>query len=121
MTSKLNKQTKKTTTSNKAKQIKDKQNKVNRINKARSQDFLRRGAIQQGEGPNEPGGGGLGCLRLHFERLEKLVISQTFNLQKKRELYFFGMALCEKKKSRKKVINPYYSLGLIHDLCIMIF
>ena len=58
MTSKLNKQTKKTTTSNKAKQIKDKQNKVNRINKARSQDFLRRGAIQQGDGPNEPGGGG---------------------------------------------------------------
>ena len=64
MTSKLNKQTKKTTTSNKAKQIKDKQNKVNRINKARSQDFLRRGAIQQGEGPNEPGGGGGGGFRL---------------------------------------------------------
>ena len=47
------------------------------ITQARSQDFLRGSAIQRGDGLNKAGGGGLGCLRLHFERL---VISQTFNL-----------------------------------------
>lgn len=47
------------------------------ITQARSQDFLRGSVIQRGDGPNKAGGGGLGCLRLHFERL---VISQTFNL-----------------------------------------
>lgn len=47
------------------------------ITQARSQDFLRGSAIQRGDGPNKAGGGGLGCLRLHFERL---VISRTFNL-----------------------------------------
>ena len=26
-----------------------------------------------------------------------------------------------KKKSRKKVVNPYYSLRLMHNVCIMIF
>ena len=46
---------------------------------ARRQNFLRE--IQS----NESGGGGLGVLRLHFKRFEKLFISQTFNLQK----YFF--------------------------------
>ena len=25
------------------------------------------------------------------------------------------------KKSRKKVVNPYYSQGLMHDLCVMTF
>ena len=35
----------------------------------RSQDFLRGGAIQPGDGPNEAGSGGrdLSCLRLHFD------------------------------------------------------
>lgn len=47
------------------------------ITQARSQDFLRGSAIQPGDGPNKAGGAGLGCLRLHFERL---VISRTFNL-----------------------------------------
>ena len=47
------------------------------ITQARSQDFLRGSAIQRGDGPNKAGGGGLGCLRLHLERL---VISRTFNL-----------------------------------------
>ena len=102
-----------------------------------SQDFLLGGAIQRGDGPNEAGagvavgGGLLGCLRLHFERFEKLIISQTFNLQKKFfqieyfTLQFFRMAMrdvtIQKEKSRKKVVNPHYSLGLMHDLYIVIF
>ena len=42
--------------------------------------FLWEGLIQRGDAPNE--GGGLGCLRLHFERFEKLALSQTVILQK---------------------------------------
>ena len=59
------------------------------------EDFLRRGAIQRGDGPNDVrgeslsrrvGGGRISCLRLHFDRFDKLSTSQTFNLQK----YFFA-------------------------------
>ena len=35
-----------------------------------------------------PGEGELGCVRLHFERFEKLVISQFFTLQK----FFFSFS-----------------------------
>ena len=49
---------------------------------ARSQDFLQGGAIQRGDGPNDVsgeslsrGGGGISCLRLHFERFDKLSTS----------------------------------------------
>ena len=37
--------------------------------------FLWEGVIQRGDAPNEAGGG-LGCLRLHFERFEKLALSK---------------------------------------------
>ena len=55
--------------------------------------FIKRGGFQARIGrifygemrSNESGRGGLGVLRLHFKRFEKLFISQTFNLQK----YFF--------------------------------
>ena len=48
---------------------------------ARSQDFLWGHAIQRGDGPTEAGGGGGGGggglrERLHYERFEKLAISQ---------------------------------------------
>ena len=46
------------------------------------------GKIFYGEMRSNESGGGLGVLRLHFKRFEKLFISQTFNLQK----YFFRMA-----------------------------
>ena len=41
------------------------------------------------------GVGELSCLRLHFERFEKLGISQTFNLQKSTlfTFFFFRMAM----------------------------
>ena len=29
--------------------------------------------------------------------------------------------MLKKKKSRKEVVNPYYSLGLMHNVCNMIF
>ena len=79
----------------------------------------------------ETGRGELGYLRLHFEHFEKLGISQTFDLQKQFFLieYFIlqffqnanaGCYYSKTNKSRKKVVNPYYSLGLMHA-CIMIF
>ena len=53
---------------------------------ARNQDFLWGSAIQRGDGPNEAEGGGggegLGCLRMHYERFEKLAISLIVILQK---------------------------------------
>ena len=92
--------------------------------------------MQRGDGANEAGGaslwgGGRGdlfdtaFLRLRFE---KLGISQTFNLQffSNNVLYFcnfFIVTILDVtifKKSRKKVINPNYSLGFVyhHDLSI---
>ena len=54
---------------------------------ARNQDFLWGSAIQRGDGPNEAEGGGgggegVGCLRMHYERFEKLAISLIVILQK---------------------------------------
>ena len=53
---------------------------------ARNQDFLWGSAIQRGDGPNEAEGGGvgkgMGCLRLHYKRFEKLAIFQIVILQK---------------------------------------
>ena len=51
---------------------------------ARNQDFLWGSAIQRGDGPNEAEGGGgggegVGCLRMHYE---KLAISLIVILQK---------------------------------------
>ena len=44
--------------------------------------FLWEGVIQPGDAPNEAGGGGgWGCLRMHFGRFEKLALSQTVILQ----------------------------------------
>ena len=65
------------------------------ITAGRSQDFLRGGAIQRGDGLNKAGRGGLGFLRLHFERFQKLVISQTFNLKGRGHItsQFFRMAM----------------------------
>ena len=52
---------------------------------ARSQVFLRGGAIYGGGGPNENGGaslqGELGCLTLYCERFEKHDISQILNVE----------------------------------------
>ena len=53
--------------------------------------------------------GELSCLRLHFERFEKLGISQTFNPQKSTLFTtFFGMAMRDmmslfKKKKKLKI------------------
>ena len=66
-----------------------------RVVQARRQDFLRGGVIQRVDGTNDVGGaslwgrgwrgglceGGLDYLRLRFEHVEILDISQTFNLQ----------------------------------------
>ena len=85
--------------------------------------------IKRGYGSNEAGWK-LVCLRLHFEHFEKLAISQTFLSSKVSFfiesilLYNFlewlsGMSLFKKRKSRKKVVNAYYSQGLKHDLSIV--
>ena len=70
---------------------------------------------------------------MHFEHFEKLGIPKLLTFKRNFfqiehfTLQFFRMkmrgdAIKEgKKKSRKKVLNPNYSLGLLHDVCIMIF
>ena len=79
------------------------------------------------------GGGGLGVLRLHFKRkncffLKLLLFKSTFFSNK--VLYFTlqsfraamrNVTIQKKTKSRKKIVNPHYALGMMHDLCIMIF
>ena len=78
-------------------------------------------------------GGGLGVLRLHFKRkncffLKLLLFKSTFFSNK--VLYFTlqsfraamrNVTIQKKTKSRKKIVNPHYALGMMHDLCIMIF
>ena len=91
-----------------------------------------RGEMRSNESERE-GGGGLGVLRLHFKRkncffLKLLLFKSTFFSNK--VIYFTlqsfraamrNVTIQKKTKSRKKIVNPHYALGMMHDLCIMIF
>ena len=68
--------------------------------------------------------GELSCLRLHFERFEKLGISQILILKKELYLPFFLEWQCGiwcHYLKRKKGLKSALFAGLMHDLCIMIF
>ena len=92
-----------------------------------------RGEMRSNESEREGGGGGLGVLRLHFKQkncffLKLLFFKSTFFSNK--VLYFTlqsfraamrNVTIQKKTKSRKKIVNPHYALGMMHDLCIMIF
>ena len=91
-----------------------------------------RGEMRSNESERERGGG-LGVLRLHFKRkncffLKLLLFKSTFFSNK--VIYFTlqsfraamrNVSIQKKTKSRKKIVNPHYALGMMHDLCIMIF
>ena len=66
----------------------------------------------------DSGVGRLGCLRLHFVHFEKLGISHTFKLK------LFDLLNSSNPTHPHSLIQPHsfnYSLGLMHDVCIMIF
>ena len=92
--------------------------------------------MQRGDGANEAGGASLwggenliDCLRLHLSILKNWVFLKLliFNFFSNNVLYFcnfFIVTILDVtifKKSRKKVINPNYSLGFVyhHDLSIV--
>ena len=91
-----------------------------------------RGEMRSNESERE-GGGGLGVLRLHFKRKNcfflKLLLFKSIFFSNK-VIYFTlqsfraamrNVTIQKKTKSRKKIVNPHYALGMMHDLCIMIF
>ena len=58
--------------------------------------------------------------------LKLLIFKSNFFQMEYFTLQFFenGNAECDylkRKESRKKAVNPFYSLGLLHGLCIVIF